>query len=699
MDELYQSNKLFPISERDFLYSYEYLLDMKLTQFLLNELKSREAKILIFTFIISSIYVLSFPYPWGEGAPNPNIPVHTPQKESWQIPMWSGGTIPDENAYFQWAWIYYKTKKTYVPIEDIGLDKIQHFNFIIGNSSHNSYFMKIVVSQIEEKWESRFRNVTLVVYNGLNSGISNIHVDIMDKKTGDIIQGVTNESGKMKIGLHPGFYRANAYMDDKILSFDFTTNFPNLDYPILSYPSLENFSGGEATVKIHVDHYLNKNLSGVEIYSGRWKNSKPIGYTDKNGNFYFHAQTGKIYDITTIKRTYHISPPVGSVVVYVNGKYALANRWAPGYSYLIIPFYLSGLVNFITIFTFFIGSISAYILARRLYNKKIAFYSTFLFMVSSLGLMMLFSRGMADYATMAFSTFGIMLLIESIPKKKNEKIINPILGFLGGLSLGYSVIIRYSTVTVILAPIIYFVVRLIKNRKSVRFKKELLSFSFFLIALILMGLLLMSYNTALFGGPLNSGYQMSHRVEFTNGNATVETPKTNMFEKYFHPSIDAINNIFERILPQLFILLPTLFIAPLGFFLDWRKNRTWMQFFWGIPTILIYMQLTWVGHVPYEDMRYFLPILPPTAILSGFAINYMIDRNNKSLTLISLLLLLLLGFVSSFFAINWQLHRREFSGIMWRNPPIYVFLIPLIAYIIIYWCIVADWIKKKKLFN
>ena len=649
----------------------------------------KSALILLLIFIFSSIYILSFPYPWGEGAANPHMPAGSHINAPWERKIWSGGTIPDENAYFQWAWIYYTTGKNYVPLEDIGPDKIQHFSFFIGESPKNSYFMKVTISQAGGKWESRFRDITLSVYNGLNQGIPNIPVDVVDKKTGDALRGITNQSGEMKIGLSPGFYRAVAHIGNIPIDFDFATNFPNLDYPIMAYATLQSFFT-YATVKIHVDHYINKNLSGVEIHLG--KNPAPLGHTNKDGNFYLHAQPGKIYNVTTIKRTYHIAPPVGSVVVYVDGEYALANRWAPGYSYLIIPFWLAGLINFVPIFTFFIGSLATYILAKRLYGENVAFYSSLLFMLSALGLMMLFSRGMADYATMAFSTLGIMLVVESIQKRREDKILNPILALTGGLSLGFAVMIRYSTVTVTFAPIIYLAVRMVSKRDSL--KRDLLSLSIFLFGLAIMGIILASYNTALFGGPLNSGYQMSHRIEFINGNATIETPTGNMFEKYFHPSLEALSNVFNRILPQLFILLPTLFIAPLGFFLDYRRNRTWLMFFWGIPTLLIYMQLAWVGHVPYEDMRYFLPLLPPTAILSGFSLEYVKDRDYEKLIFFALFAAL--GFIASFFAINWQLHRRASGGLLWKNPPFYVFIIAAAVYFIVYWLVIGIWMKKKK---
>lgn len=645
--------------------------------------------ILIVIFIIASIYILSFPYPWGKGAENPHIPGGSSHYAPWQRKIWSGGTIPDENAYFQWAWIYYTTGRNYIPLEDIGPDKIQHFSFFIGNSSQDSYFMRVTISQIGGKWESRFRDVTVSVYNGLNKGVPQVAVDLMDKRTGEVWHGITNGNGEMTLRLPPGFYRATAHIGNVDLVFDFATNFANLDYPIMAYATLQSLSI-LATIKIHVDHYINGNLSGVEIHFG--KDPSPLGYTNKDGNFYLEVQPGRMYGITAIKRTYHIAPPIGSVVVYVNGEYALANRWAPGYSYLMIPFWLAGLINFIPIFTFFIGSVATYLLARRLYGDLVAFYSSLLFMLTGLGLMMLFSRGMADYATMAFSTLGIMLAVESIQKRRWEKIENPLLALTGGLSLGFAVIIRYSTVTVALAPIIYLAARMITKRETL--KKEILSFSTFILGLAIMGIILASYNSALFGGPLNSGYQMSHRIEFINGNATIETPTTNMFEKYFHPSWEALNNIFKRILPQLFLLLPTLFIAPLGFFLDYRRSRTWLMLLWGIPTLLIYMQLPWVGHVPYEDMRYFLPLLPPTAILSGVSLKFVKDRDYEKLIFFALFAAL--GFVASFFAINWQLHRRESSGLLWKNPPIYAFIIALAVYFIIYWLVISTWMRKKE---
>jgi hypothetical protein len=163
-----------------------------------------------------------------------------------------------------------------------------------------------------------------------------------------------------------------------------------------------------------------------------------------------------------------------------------------------------------------------------------------------------------------------------------------------------------------------------------------------------------------------------------------------MFEKYFNPTLEDLENLFNRILPQLFLLLPTLFIAPLGIILDLRRGRTWLLTFWMLPVLIIYMQMGWVGQVPVEDMRYFLPVLPPTAILSAHALCYSMDwtkdktkhNKNKSLVLVSIVLLICVSFLMADYGISWQLHRSELGRFF--NPPIVAIILILIVYFLMY---------------
>jgi len=209
-------------------------------------------------------------------------------------------------------------------------------------------------------------------------------------------------------------------------------------------------------------------------------------------------------------------------------------------------------------------------------------------------------------------------------------------------------------------------------------------------------------NANLFGGPLNSGYQTDTIIEVDeSGNATIETPDETMLEQYFHPSLEGFQNVIDRVSPQLFLLLPTLFIAPLGCILDFKKDRVWLLVFWIIPTLFIYTQLTWVGQVPVEDMRYFLPVLPPTAILSAYAIGHnakdLKNGSAKSLLFISLALLTITGFLMAHYGINWQIHRRELGPIFY--PPLMAILFAISLYVLIYskvlGKIVIEWKEKR----
>ncbi|HEC91402.1 MAG TPA: hypothetical protein ENI51_00150, partial [Candidatus Atribacteria bacterium] len=79
--------------------------------------------ILLILFIISSSFVLSFPYPIGEQRHPPNFPEkfpggtelnNTQRHPPASSEIWTGGTNPDEAGYFGWAQIYYETGKTYI---------------------------------------------------------------------------------------------------------------------------------------------------------------------------------------------------------------------------------------------------------------------------------------------------------------------------------------------------------------------------------------------------------------------------------------------------------------------------------------------------------------------------------------------------------------------------------------------------------
>ncbi|HEC92248.1 MAG TPA: hypothetical protein ENI51_04525, partial [Candidatus Atribacteria bacterium] len=585
--------------------------------------------------------------------------------------IWTGGTNPDEAGYFGWAQIYYETGKTYIPLEEIGPNKIQHIDFYIGESPETSIFAKVDISKQEcQIWEIKNRTVTVTVYDGNNKGLVGVYIEITNEGKNLRWSGFSGKDGKFIIeNVPPDVYVVNVTKDLPI-KINFSTIFFNFNYPIVAYVNVKNWSRNNVELNLHVDHYINPNLKDADVYFGfDWQKSEPIGRTDARGNYSFHLSgQPNIYHITVIKKTDGIYPPSGSVVVNVDGKCAVANRWAPGYCYLIIPFWISNMIFFINVFMCAIACISTYFIARRLYDHKTGVISTILIMVCGIAMVMIYARGMADYASMAFATMGVALSLESIQKDmmKSRTVLNLFLGFLGGLSIAFAVTMRYSMIVILIGPLIYGAIKFIRIPKHLRFittKKALPFILMFILGLSVIGGLLANYNATLFGGPLNSGYQMGHTVEVVDGNATVVAAEQTMFEQYFNPSSDMIQNIVNRILPQLLFLLPTLFIAPLGLFLDFRKSRAWLLSFWIIPVLVIYMQLSWVGQVPIEDIRYFLPVLPPTAILSAYAINEstknQANEKNRFFSIVLLGLLIIAGFLIGYCGIYSELHRNE----------------------------------------
>ncbi|RLF41089.1 MAG: hypothetical protein DRN12_03930 [Thermoplasmata archaeon] len=629
--------------------------------------------ILILIFIIPPIFVLSFPYHIGEESFRPNTPK-----------MWTGGTIPDEKGYFGWAQIYYETGKIYLPLEEIGPPKIQHIDFIIGDTPSKCIFMKIKVEEHDTQWETKTRDIYITVYNGKDEGLANETIRI-EREHRILWNGTTDENGLFILhDVPPGFYHIAIDTPIKPLQMFFSTDYRGLNYPIEVSAKLYHFSSN-VKVLIHVDHAINKNLSDVKIYLNK-PEGKPIGFTDDYGNYILTLPINNGFThVVAVKETLGLIPPVGSGIVEVNDRYAFANHWPPGYCYLIIPLWITKTIYYLPILLNFIAVASVYLFARKLYTERIALISSIITSFSSLGILILYSRGMADYASMSFATLGITLYIYSLQNLRK----NWYLGLLGGLCFAYAVTMRYSTVVIILGPIVYTLLLIWKNPSKglsksfiVYLKKSLP----FIIGLIIVGSMLAYYNTTLFGGPFNSGYQTSKTIREVNDSLIIEKPNKTMFQQYFHPSLESLQNLMDRILPQLFYLLPSLFIVPLTF-KEWRRKENWFLWIWMLPILVIYMQLTWVGKAPMEDMRYFLPVLPAAAILTAS----IIDGENR-FTMVVISLFILVGFTMGYYGIYWQINRRILGPHF--NPPLIVLLLLIPLYLMIYARNLFDFIKK-----
>ena len=242
--------------------------------------------ILLILFIITSVFIISFPYPLGEQGDHPNFPNNDTITEKKPHPaskeIWTGGTNPDEAGYFGWAQIYYETGKTYIPLEEIGPNKIQHIDFYITGSPETSIFAKVDISKQEcQIWEIKNRTVNVTVYDGDNKGLVGVYIEITNEGKNLKWSGFSGKDGKFIIeNVPPDVYVVNVTKDLPI-KINFSTIFFNFNYPIVAYVNVKNWSKNNVELNLHVDHYINPNLKDADIYFGfDWQKSEPIGRTD-----------------------------------------------------------------------------------------------------------------------------------------------------------------------------------------------------------------------------------------------------------------------------------------------------------------------------------------------------------------------------------------------------------------------------------
>ncbi len=637
---------------------------------------SRSRVILLLLILLPTLFIISFPYPIGEES-----------RGFADKKTWTGGTIPDEKAYYGWAQIYYETHNIYLPLEEVGPPKIQHIDFYIGENPSKCIFTEVKVEK-QQQWETKTRSIIIRVFNGYNQGIPGISVEV--KHRGHIIwSNTTNNRGLLVLqDIPPGLYRILIKTPSRPVDLTLVTDYRGLNYPIevIATPIVKD--NNDVEVLIHVNHSINGNLSNVKLYYGK-PLGEPIGVTDDNGNYLLHPSGSKgLIRVTAVKETLGFTPPLGSGVVEVNGRYGFANHWPPGYSLLIIPFWVSKTILYLLPLLLNLILISStYLLAKKLYSNKTGLLAAIIVAFSPISLMMLYSRGMADHASTTLATLGVTLYIYSMDSKKNK-----ILGLVGGLVFASAVTMRYSTIVVLLGPLTYTLI-LIYRRNSRemldRFLYYLRHSLPFIIGLLVIGGLLAYYNTTLFGGPLNSGYQTSRRIMEENNTIIIEEPSETMFQHYFHPSMESIQNLVDRVLPQLYYMLPVLYLLPITIS-RWRSKKFWFLWMWILPILVIYMQLSWVGRIPMEDMRYFLPVLPAAAILVAAILQ---DRKPyMKITIVSLFIST--GILMGYYTINWQINRRFLGPVF--NPPLIALILLLLLYFLVYGEFLSRFIEKQK---
>ncbi|MFQ5838422.1 MAG: hypothetical protein ACE5HJ_06530 [Thermoplasmata archaeon] len=367
---------------------------------------------------------------------------------------------------------------------------------------------------------------------------------------------------------------------------------------------------------------------------------------------------------------------IGPSVVSVDSRYYVVNRWPPGYQILLALFLRLTIEELTTLFLMAVASSATYALARRLFGWRAAFLATVLLMTCAVALILIFEVGMADYASMTFALLGISFFFEALGRESRRGL--PSVLFLSsGLALAVAVWMRYSTGTVVLVPLIYLLVLAFKEGRDERggflptrasigrgFRRAAL----LVLGLLVLGLPLALYNSTYFGSPIAAGYNYgSLSIQGEGENTTAEITRGSFFEN-FNPAA-SLSTIPMR-LYYLLALIPFAYLIPLAI---WRRSRdlaVWFLVGAFLANFLLYIFVPWVASWPdvtrsMEDMRYFLPSVPPAAILSGLFLRDLWERWGwkRILGMTLTVILVIAGFSVATVGIGLQLQRLN------RQPP------------------------------
>jgi 4-amino-4-deoxy-L-arabinose transferase-like glycosyltransferase len=266
---------------------------------------------------------------------------------------------------------------------------------------------------------------------------------------------------------------------------------------------------------------------------------------------------------------------------------------APLLPYLLSPFYLFNLDFLVDFFMVFVGALSVclvYILGKMMFNQKIAFYSTILFLL--IPLHVIYS---AKVLTGVLFTFFILLTFFSFWKGYEEG--DKKYKILFGVFLALALLSRYTALWIMPVFFLYFLVR----NKSLKFLKDkhlwyaILAFFLTLIPWFIYGMF--EYNN-----PLGAFIHGAKASAYWGG-----VQPWYYFFQYWPIMFSIIGFIFA-------IALIYIFYKRDFFKKEICLLLIWFVFFLGMA---IYM--------PHKEDRFILAIVPAIVLISG----YFIDKLKK----------------------------------------------------------------------
>ncbi|MCR4408359.1 MAG: glycosyltransferase family 39 protein [Anaerolineae bacterium] len=325
-------------------------------------------------------------------------------------------------------------------------------------------------------------------------------------------------------------------------------------------------------------------------------------------------------DATHNQQAREVESQSGRLTQYVQvGK----NRWAlekaPGYPLLAVPFYWLGLPH-ITNVTLALAALAViYAFLRQLFDERVACFGCLLFLFTPANLVMFHESYMAMFAASALLTIGGGLYFCSLLSERPR--LRPWLLLLSGLALGWAAVCRLTNLFVVLVFALHLT--LTNGRKLFKGStpnwRELASFG---LGCGLALVVLLAYNSHVFGSPFDHGYNYSPyhpTLAYQYLGREGEREKTWTV---------VIQNVRSLSLP-LTQGFPLLIMALPGLFCAWRRLPRSIYILttgWLLAVYLPAMQLTWLPRLlrQYPDAslrhllldRYFLPGLFPLVVLA-----------------------------------------------------------------------------------
>lgn len=281
-----------------------------------------------------------------------------------------------------------------------------------------------------------------------------------------------------------------------------------------------------------------------------------------------------------------------------------------------------------------------YRMMSKAFSPRTALFSSIILLSNATFLAMFYRIYMSDFVSMALVLIGLGLYYLGLEDGDWKK------GIISSLSLGASVLVRYTNVVAYVALAIYVLWLLRKG------EKRALRYSAIAVgASVPMLLALMAYNWAVFGSPFTVGY--SKTIGYTNF----------AFQYILAGKVgEGLSLIWRNLLTHpklLFEGFPSLILLPAGAYIARRSKITPLLLLWFLAYFGLYFQYEWLRTGLYIFMtRFYLPMAPAVAGLAGIAIERLMEGEDGKAVALTLLAFILLVDISSLAGFSAS-HSRE----------------------------------------